>query len=86
MSRLVRIGGILKIQRDFAIEGSQRSGSVCSAYLESRTARRAVASRRLDRDGWPDVVVANDALPQQLFRNNHNGTFTEVALDRGLAP
>lgn len=38
-----------------------------------------------DRDGWPDILVANDALPQQLFRNNHNGTFTEVALTNGLA-
>ncbi len=36
-------------------------------------------------DGWPDIIVANDKLPQQLFRNNHNGTFTEVALDTGLA-
>ncbi len=38
-----------------------------------------------DLDGWPDILVANDALPQQLFRNNRNGTFTEVALASGLA-
>jgi hypothetical protein len=36
-------------------------------------------------DGWPDIIVANDKLPQQLFRNSHNGKFTEVALDTGLA-
>jgi hypothetical protein len=44
-----------------------------------------IAVNDFDLDGWPDILVANDALPQQLFRNNRNGTFSEVALDRGLA-
>jgi len=44
-----------------------------------------IAINDFDLDGWPDLLVANDALPQQLFRNNRNGTFTEVALDRGVA-
>ena len=44
-----------------------------------------IAINDFDRDGWPDVVVANDSFPQQLFRNNRNGTFTEVAADLGLA-
>jgi len=38
-----------------------------------------------DLDGWPDILVANDALPQQLFRNNRNGTFTEIGQATGLA-
>ncbi len=38
-----------------------------------------------DHDGWPDILVANDTLPQQLFRNNHDGTFTEVGERSGLA-
>jgi len=38
-----------------------------------------------DRDGWPDIAVANDSFPQQLFRNNRDGTFTEVAVDLGMA-
>jgi hypothetical protein len=38
-----------------------------------------------DRDGWPDIVVANDSVAQQLFHNNHNGTFSEVALPATLA-
>jgi len=38
-----------------------------------------------DRDGWPDILVANDAIAEQLFRNNHDGTFSEVAMQTGLA-
>jgi enediyne biosynthesis protein E4 len=38
-----------------------------------------------DRDGWPDLVVANDTVAQQLFKNNRNGTFTEVGLALGMA-
>jgi hypothetical protein len=36
-------------------------------------------------DGWPDVFVANDSLPNFLFRNNRNLTFTETALAAGVA-
>ncbi len=38
-----------------------------------------------DRDGWPDVFVANDTQPNKLYRNNHNGTFTEGAVQAGVA-
>ena len=38
-----------------------------------------------DRDGWPDIAVANDSFPEQLFRNNRDGTFTEVAAQMALA-
>jgi hypothetical protein len=38
-----------------------------------------------DNDGWPDVYVACDSTPSWLFRNQHNGTFREEALERGVA-
>jgi enediyne biosynthesis protein E4 len=38
-----------------------------------------------DRDGWIDLYVANDTVRNFLFRNNHNGTFTEVGLEAGVA-
>jgi hypothetical protein len=38
-----------------------------------------------DNDGWPDIYVACDSTPSLLFRNNHDGTFTEQALDAGVA-
>ena len=31
-----------------------------------------------DGDGWPDIYVACDTSPSLLFRNNHDGTFTET--------
>ncbi len=43
-----------------------------------------VAINDFDRDGWPDVFIANDSFPQQLFRNNRDGTFTEVGLTAGV--
>ncbi|MGA2578207.1 MAG: CRTAC1 family protein [Bryobacteraceae bacterium] len=38
-----------------------------------------------DLDGWPDIVVANDAIAEQLFHNNRDGTFSEVGMTAGLA-
>jgi hypothetical protein len=38
-----------------------------------------------DDDGWPDIYVACDSTPSWLFRNQHNGTFREEALERGIA-
>ncbi len=43
-----------------------------------------IAVNDFDRDGWPDIFVANDTFPEQLFRNNRDGTFTEMALAKGL--
>ncbi len=38
-----------------------------------------------DLDGWPDVFIANDTQPNKLYRNNHNGTFSEMAVMAGVA-
>ena len=39
----------------------------------------------LDDDGWPDIFVANDSVPNLFFRNRRNGTFEEQAVISGLA-
>jgi hypothetical protein len=38
-----------------------------------------------DGDGWLDLVVANDMEPNLLYRNNHNGTFSERGVEAGIA-
>ncbi|MBZ5594256.1 MAG: FG-GAP-like repeat-containing protein [Acidobacteriia bacterium] len=38
-----------------------------------------------NNDGWLDFYIANDSAPQMLFRNNGDGTFTDVALSAGVA-
>ena len=38
-----------------------------------------------DRDGWPDIYVANDAVRNFLYHNSHDGTFAERAGLAGVA-
>jgi hypothetical protein len=38
-----------------------------------------------DNDGWLDLFVANDTESNKLYRNNHDGTFTDVAVLSGVA-
>jgi hypothetical protein len=44
-----------------------------------------VAPLDLDHDGWADLVVANDTLPNLVFHNERNGTFKEIGATSGLA-
>jgi enediyne biosynthesis protein E4 len=44
-----------------------------------------VAVGDFDLDGWLDVYVANDATPNQLWMNRHDGTFEDRALLAGVA-
>jgi hypothetical protein len=38
-----------------------------------------------DGDGWPDLFVANDMGANNLYHNNHDGTFEDVGVVSGVA-
>jgi enediyne biosynthesis protein E4 len=44
-----------------------------------------VVAADFDEDGWPDIFVACDSTPSLLFMNNHDGTFREEGVLRGVA-
>jgi len=45
----------------------------------------SVSTLDFDEDGWPDIFVACDSTPAILYRNNHDGTFTDIAVTAGAA-
>lgn len=66
---------------------SPTSSSVTLDYLsdvsglggEPNEASHVAIPADFDNDGWVDVFVANTALPSRLYRNNGDGTFTDIA-------
>jgi hypothetical protein len=58
-----------------------------SSGIENTTGSHcfSVSTLDYDDDGWPDIYVACDSTPAELYHNNHNGTFTDVAADAGVA-
>ncbi|MCK6445949.1 MAG: CRTAC1 family protein [Planctomycetes bacterium] len=61
--------------------------ATASAGLELPTAlcSYAVVFSDVDRDGWQDILVANDIEPCNLFRNQGGGKFVEEGAVRGFA-
>lgn len=51
----------------------------------TQTYGMTVVAADLDEDGWPDIYVACDSTPSLLFMNNHDGTFREEGVLRGVA-
>jgi hypothetical protein len=43
------------------------------------------AAADFDGDGWQDIYVACDSTPSLFFHNNHDGTFSEEGLERGVS-
>jgi hypothetical protein len=44
-----------------------------------------IAIADYDRDGRPDIFVANDSMPEFLFHQKKDGTYEEVGLESGVA-
>ncbi len=55
-----------------------------SAGLTHTGAFRHCSSGDFNNDGWPDVAVGNFFGPNLLYRNNGDGTFTDVAAQAGV--
>jgi hypothetical protein len=66
-------------------DGTFEDVTASSGIFDSSSKSLGVAMFDYDRDGWMDLLVANDTQPNKLYRNNHNGTFKEVGVEAGLA-
>jgi len=65
--------------------GTFEDVTAASGIFDSSSKSLGVAMIDDDRDGWPDLLVANDTQPNKLYRNQRNGTFKETAVEAGLA-
>ncbi|MGC1783968.1 MAG: CRTAC1 family protein [Acidobacteriaceae bacterium] len=45
----------------------------------------SVSTLDYNNDGWPDIYIACDSTPSILYRNNRDGTFTDVGADANVA-
>jgi hypothetical protein len=67
-------------------DGTFTDVSVASGVAKTKSSYMMTAvAADFDNDGWPDIYVACDSTPSLLFRNNHDGTFTETGLMSGVA-
>jgi tetratricopeptide (TPR) repeat protein len=64
-----RDGTFRDVTRESGMDVNNRRFSFCCAWGDS------------DGDGWPDLCVVNDFGRKNLYRNNRDGTFTDVATE-----
>jgi hypothetical protein len=69
---------------------NNRDGTFADVTARSRIGTEygpalGVTAADFDGDGWLDLYVANDSQPNQLWINQHDGTFRNVALAAGVA-
>jgi hypothetical protein len=66
-------------------DGTFEDVTATSGIFDTSSKSLGVAMLDYDRDGWPDLLVANDTQPNKLYRNQRNGTFKDVAVEAGIA-
>jgi len=65
--------------------GTFEDVTATSGIFDSSSKSLGVALFDQNQDGWPDLLVANDTQPNKLYRNQHNGTFKDSAVEAGIA-
>jgi enediyne biosynthesis protein E4 len=67
-------------------DGSFADVSAASGITRAHgTYALGVSTLDFDDDGWIDLYVANDSNPSALYRNNRDGTFTDIGVSAGCA-
>jgi len=66
-------------------DGTFEDVTAHSGIFDSGSKALGVAMLDYDRDGWPDLLVANDTQPNKLYRNQQNGTFRDIGMAAGIA-
>jgi hypothetical protein len=68
------------------VDGTFEDVSAASgiAAVRNRYSMTAAAAD-FDDDGWTDIYVASDSTAAILYRNQHDGTFRDIALESGTA-
>jgi len=66
-------------------DGTFEDVTAQSGVFDSSSKSLGVAMFDYDRDGWPDLLVANDTQPNKLYHNLKSGTFKDVGVEAGIA-
>lgn len=72
LMRNARDGSFRDVTRETALDKNNTRFSFCCAWAD------------FDGDGWPDLYVVNDFGRKNLYKNNGDGTFTDVAKEAGV--
>ena len=75
--------GITNILYRQRADGSFEDVSVKTKIADVEGKALGVALADFDNDGHTDIFVANDSVRQTLYRNNGDGTFTDIAVSSG---
>lgn len=66
-------------------DGAFADETAAAGFLPAAGKTLGVAELDFNRDGWPDLMVANDTQPDYLYVNNGDGTFSERGALSGVA-
>ena len=72
---------------DFVHQAPELDPRLAPIMPEVASMGASVSIVDFDRDGWPDIYVTNSAIGSNnaLYRNQHDGTFRDVAPELGVA-